>query len=68
VIRKRQDVYASETWPLLDIYAARGLLLKVDGMGEIDDGHEAAAGRARELRKASGQSCARPGPHPVQDA
>jgi adenylate kinase len=37
VIRKRQDVYASETWPLLDIYAARGLLLKVDGMGEIDE-------------------------------
>jgi adenylate kinase len=37
VIRKRQQVYASETWPLLDIYGARGLLLKVDGMGEIDD-------------------------------
>ena len=37
VIRKRQEVYAAETWPLLDIYAARGLLVKVDGMGEIDD-------------------------------
>jgi adenylate kinase len=37
VIRKRQEVYASETWPLLDIYAARGLLVKVDGMGEIDE-------------------------------
>jgi adenylate kinase len=37
VIRKRQEVYASETWPLLDIYAARGLLRKVDGMGEIDE-------------------------------
>ena len=37
VIRKRQDVYATETWPLLDIYSARGLLQKVDGMGEIDE-------------------------------
>ncbi len=37
VIRKRQDVYAQETWPLLDIYGARGLLQKVDGMGEIDE-------------------------------
>ena len=37
VIRKRQQVYAEETWPLLDIYEARGLLQKVDGMGEIDE-------------------------------
>lgn len=37
VIRRRQEVYASETWPLLDIYGARGLLVQVDGMGEIDD-------------------------------
>jgi adenylate kinase len=37
VIRKRQELYASDTWPLIDIYGARGLLLKVDGMGEIDE-------------------------------
>ena len=37
VIRKRQEVYASETWPLLDIYTARGLLQQVDGMGDIDE-------------------------------
>ena len=37
VIRKRLEVYAQETWPLVDIYAARGLLEKVDGMGEMDD-------------------------------
>ena len=30
-------VYAQETWPLLDIYGARGLLLRVDGMGDMDD-------------------------------
>ena len=37
VIRKRQELYAEQTWPLIDIYGARGLLRKVDGMGEIDE-------------------------------
>jgi len=37
VIRRRQELYAKYTWPLLDIYGARGLLQKVDGMGEIDE-------------------------------
>ncbi len=36
VIRHRQDVYAQETAPLVEIYAARGLLIEVDGMGEVD--------------------------------
>jgi adenylate kinase len=29
-------VYASETAPLVDLYGARGLLVRVDGMGEVD--------------------------------
>ena len=37
VIRKRLEVYAQQTWPLVDIYSARGLLEKVDGMGSMDD-------------------------------
>lgn len=37
VIRHRQDVYAEETAPLIDIYQARGLLVQVDGMGEVDE-------------------------------
>lgn len=36
VIRRRQEVYVEETSPLLDVYAARGLLLKVDGVGDVD--------------------------------
>jgi adenylate kinase len=36
VIRKRQQLYADETAPLLPVYAERGLLVKVDGMGEVD--------------------------------
>ena len=36
-IRHRQDVYARETAPLLAIYAERGLLVEVDGLGAVDE-------------------------------
>jgi adenylate kinase len=36
VIRTRQEVYAEETAPLVEVYAERGLVTEVDGMGEID--------------------------------
>lgn len=35
VIRRRQEVYAEQTEPLIDVYRARGLLIEVDGMGEV---------------------------------
>jgi len=37
VIRRRQEVYAEQTEPLIEVYRGRGLLLEVDGMGEVDD-------------------------------
>ena len=37
VIRHRLDVYAAETAPLISVYAARGLVVLVDGLGIIDD-------------------------------
>ena len=37
VIRRRQEVYAEQTEPLIDVYRDRGLLIEVDGLGEIDD-------------------------------
>ncbi|MET0590338.1 MAG: adenylate kinase [Naasia sp.] len=37
VIRHRLDVYARQTAPLLDLYAQQGLLVQVDGLGEVDD-------------------------------
>jgi adenylate kinase len=40
VIRRRQQVYAEETAPLLAEYAARGLLVTVDGTGST---HKVAA-------------------------
>jgi adenylate kinase len=36
VIRRRQEVYAEQTAPLIALYRERGLLVEVDGMGEID--------------------------------
>jgi adenylate kinase len=35
-VRTRQAVYAEQTAPLIDVYAGRGLVLTVDGMGEVD--------------------------------
>ncbi|NYG54923.1 adenylate kinase [Nocardioides perillae] len=37
VIRKRQAVYNEQTAPLLETYDARGLLVRVDGMGGVDE-------------------------------
>ena len=36
-IRVRQHVYAEQTAPLLDVYRGRGLLVEVDGLGEVDE-------------------------------
>lgn len=35
VIRRRQDVYAEQTEPLIELYRARDILVEVDGMGEV---------------------------------
>lgn len=37
VIRRRLEVFTEQTAPLLAVYADRGLLVQVDGVGEIDD-------------------------------
>ena len=37
VIRRRQEIYGEETAPLIEVYRDRGILIEVDGMGEIDD-------------------------------
>lgn len=37
VIRERQRVYAEETAPLIDVYRERGLLVEIDGLGEVDE-------------------------------
>jgi adenylate kinase len=36
VIRRRQEVYGEQTEPLIGVYRDRGILIEVDGMGEVD--------------------------------
>ena len=37
VIRRRQEVYTEQTAPLIEVYRERGILVEVDGMGEVDE-------------------------------
>jgi len=37
VIRRRMEVYAEQTEPLVAVYEEKGLLLKVDGMGDVEE-------------------------------
>jgi len=37
VVRRRQEVYSEQTEPLIGVYRERGILVEVDGMGEIDE-------------------------------
>jgi adenylate kinase len=37
VIRRRLEVFAEQTAPLTSLYASRGLLTQVSGMGDVDD-------------------------------
>ena len=36
-IRHRQNVYTAQTAPIIDVYAQRGLLAEVDGLGTVDE-------------------------------
>ena len=48
VIRRRQELYAEQTAPLIEVYRDRGLLVEVDGMGEVDEVTGAHPDRARD--------------------
>jgi adenylate kinase len=37
VIRRRQEIYGEQTAPLIDVYRRRGILIEVDGLGEVDE-------------------------------
>jgi adenylate kinase len=52
VIRRRLEVYDEQTAVLIDIYAARGLVARIDGLGEISD----VTGRIIEALEARGLS------------
>lgn len=37
VVRHRLDVYREQTAPLVDVYADRGMLVKIDAIGSVDE-------------------------------
>jgi adenylate kinase len=37
VIRRRQELYIEQTEPLIEVYRGRGLLIEVDGVGEVNE-------------------------------
>ncbi|MGQ7350836.1 adenylate kinase [Quadrisphaera oryzae] len=53
VVRRRLEVYAEQTAPLAAAYAARGLLVTVDGVGPVE---EVAQRVAAALRAAGGDA------------
>jgi len=51
VIRRRQEVYAEQTEPLIDVYRDRGLLIEVDGMGEVEEITRRILGALKEVHE-----------------
>jgi adenylate kinase len=37
VIRRRQEVYAEQTEPLIGVYRTRGIVQEIDGIGEVTE-------------------------------
>jgi adenylate kinase len=37
VIRRRQEVYAEQTGPLIGVYRTRGIVQEIDGIGEVTE-------------------------------
>ena len=37
VIRRRQELYIEQTEPLIEVYRQRGILIEIDGMGEVEE-------------------------------
>ncbi|MFM5905508.1 MAG: adenylate kinase [Micrococcales bacterium] len=50
VIRRRLEVYEEQTAPLISLYAARGLVVSIDGLGQVDE----VTGRILEALSARG--------------
>jgi len=50
VIRRRLEVYEEQTAPLISVYAARGLVVSIDGLGPVDQ----VTGRILEALSARG--------------
>ncbi|OYD16144.1 hypothetical protein CH333_04140 [candidate division WOR-3 bacterium JGI_Cruoil_03_44_89] len=48
--RKRMDVYKRETYPLVDYYRKRKMLIEVDGSGSVEDVHHRIMRAVEEIK------------------
>jgi hypothetical protein len=71
VIRERMAIYHRETEPLAAVFRERGVLVEVDGMGEVDEVSGAGRGcrgaAASEARRGRGPGRRHRGRHPRAD-
>jgi adenylate kinase len=51
VIRRRLELFADQTAPLLDVYRNRGLLIEVHGMGEVSEVTERIFDAMRDVQE-----------------
>jgi adenylate kinase len=51
VIRRRQEVYAEQTEPLIEVYRERDLLIEVDGMGEVEEITQRVLGALQDVHE-----------------
>jgi adenylate kinase len=56
VIRRRLEVYQQESGPLLDYYDELGLLIRVDGVGRVDEVFERILGSLENGRRPASRS------------
>lgn len=60
VIRHRQEVYAEQTAPLVELFTDRGILVRVDGLGSIEEvADRITAGLEAKLDRADAKQGAR---------
>jgi len=48
VVRHRLEVYGQQTAPLIDLYEGRGLVVAIDGLGEISEVTNRIIGKLQE--------------------
>ena len=50
-MRKRLEVYHTQTEPIIDYYRAQGLVVTISALGKVTEVTEARDGRAEEARE-----------------
>ena len=55
-VRKRLEVYHTQTEPIIDYYKAQGLVVTISALGKVDRGHQAGDGGAAAVAEDAQQA------------